>query len=121
MGIDTRIKRDKKYCDRCKYYKGQIAEEDILLKRVECTGVFYSTDKINYNVNKNNFNGVAMVKNETLTLETPDYIPDLEVDDFVKYVDGNLWRVNNIEREDDNDAKWFSNRPQTLTIISLIR
>lgn len=111
------IREPVKGLDRCKYYKGEYTDNNKLSRAEECEGVFYSTDyepiKINNYVN----NGVKH-KDYTVKLITNDYIPDIEIDDYVLYNE-EYWLVTDIQVSDIKDnAKPFL-RHSNETIIGL--
>lgn len=120
MAIDLRNSRNN-YATRCKYYKAEYVDNNTrLIPNAIAKGVFYSKDKVPYREYTENANGVARMKVRTVTIETNDYIPDIEADDFVLY-DGNLWRVHALTKDDLEKNKYYSSRPTTITTIELRR
>lgn len=114
--------RDIRYAqlgDRNKYYKAQYVNQNKLTQNAVCQGVFYSTDNEPMNITSENFNGVSH-KTKRIKIETIDYIPDLEIDDFVLY-NNEIWLVESLDIADlvDN-AKAFKSHPNK-TIIGLKR
>lgn len=115
MARDT---RDPKLgLDRNKYYKAEYVNQNKLTQDAECKGVFYSRD---FEPIKQDVNWVGAVQNKVkrVRLETNDYIPDLETDDFVLY-NGELWLVETLETSDiiDNAKPYL--RHSNKTIVGL--
>ena len=120
MAIDLNSKRNK-HATRCKYYKAEYVDNNTRLKpNAISKGVFYSMDKVPYREYTENANGVARMRVRTVTIETNDYIPDIEADDFVLY-DGNLWRIHALTKDDLEKNKYYSSHPATITTIELRR
>lgn len=120
MARDLRASK-KEFNDRCKWYKAKYVMNKKLVKDAICEGVFYSKDVVDQSESKSVQFGVANQKQARLTIETPDYIGDLTIDDYVLY-DNNLWRVSEIpSKADDNLNKIYSTRPQTLTRLVIVK
>lgn len=119
MGIDTTQRRDV-YNDRCKWYKKTDVSRTKLSADAVAQSVFYSTDTVPL-TETDIAEGNIKRKQFTITIQTPDYIGDMEADDFVLYSDDELWRVKSIVRDDKNESKQFSKRPSVLTTLELIR
>lgn len=120
MAINVNTKRNKN-ATRCLYYKGRMVDNaSKLISNAVAEGVFYALDKIPYKEYTEVVNGVSRIKVKTLTIETSDYVPNLECDDFVLY-EGNLWRVVDITKDDSEKNKFYSSRPATVSTISLRR
>jgi hypothetical protein len=118
MAIDTRTSRSGK-SNRNKYYKKEFVENMKLVQDAKAQGVFYSNDEAPFSSTAIS-SGNIMKKQTTGTLVTEDIVDDLEVNDFVMN-DGNLYLVVSIDREDNDDQKWFSNFPSKITKIRLRR
>lgn len=118
MAIDTRTSRSEK-SNRNKYYKKQYVENMKLVKDAKAQGVFYSNDEQPFTSTAVS-SGNIMRKQTTGTLVTEDIVDDLEVNDYV-LESGNLYLVIGIEREDNDNQKWFSNFPSKITKIRLRR
>lgn len=118
MGIDLRSPR-KEYNVRCKWYKGAYVINQQLVKNAICEGVFYVKDTKDYEEFRETEYGVSSHVVSQVQIETPDYIPDITVNDFVFY-DGALWRVHQIPtKADESPNKKFSSRPKTITTLIL--
>ena len=120
MGRDLRFSK-KEYNTRCKWYKARYVVNQKLIQDAICQGVFYCKDLIDYSESKQVQYGVASARASKLTIQTPDYIGDLSIDDYIDY-DGELWRVAEIPAmADDNPNKIFSTRPKTLTTLVIVK
>ena len=120
MGIDLRPKR-KDFPDRCKWYKAGYVINEKLVKDAICQGVFYSRDIKDYEEYQETEYAVANSIIHKITIETPDFIPEITINDYVLY-DGNLWRVAQIPaKADDSNNKRYSYLPVTLTQLILMR
>ena len=120
MGIDLRAKR-KDFPDRCKWYKGAYVVNQQLVSDAICQGIFYSRDAKDYEEYRQTEFGVSSHTHKKVTIETPDFIPEITINDYVVY-DGELWRVDQIPmKNDDSNNKRYSNRPMTLTQLILVR
>lgn len=119
MGIDTTQHRGV-YNDRCKWYKKTDVSRMNLSVDAIAQGVFYSTDTVAL-TETDIAEGNIKRKQYTITIQTPDYIGDMESDDFVLYSDDEIYRVRSIVRDDKNESKQFSKRPSVLTTLELIR
>lgn len=118
MGINPYTKRTD-YPSRCKWYKAEYVEHGKLVDNAECEGVFYCKDAVDYQEIFDNSFGVAGQIIKTVTIETPDNIPDIHINDYVFY-DGELWRVNSIPSKDDlSKSKFYRSRPQVITRLEL--
>lgn len=113
--------RRNKYNDRCKWYKKLDVNKTITLNPdAVCQGVFYSRDKVSQ-TEEEIVEGNIKKRRYLIAIETPDFVGELETDDFVLYVDDYLWRVQKITRDDANEAKEFSARPSVITILEMWR
>lgn len=120
MGRDLRNSR-KDFPDRCKWYKANYVMNKKLVQDAICEGVFYSRDVVDQSESKQVQFGVANHQQSRLTIETPDYIGEIKIDDFL-LLDGDLWRVTEIPAIKDDDAgKYYSTRPKTLTTLVLLK
>lgn len=118
MGVDLRTKRSE-YNNRCKWYKGAYVINEQLIKNAICEGVFYCKDSKDYEEFRETEYGVSSHTIQQVQIETPDYIPDITINDYV-YYDGALWRVHQIpSKADDTLNKKFSSRPKTITTLIL--
>ena len=106
---------------RCKWYKAKYVMNQKLVKDAICEGIFYCKDTVDYAESKTNQYGFANQKQARLTIETPDYIGDLTIDDYVLY-DNELWRVFEVpSKADDNSNKIYSTRPRTLPTLVIVK
>ena len=106
MAININTKRNKN-ATRCLYYKGQFVDnQSKLISNAVAEGVFYAQDKEPYREYTEVVNGVGRIKVKTLIIQTNDFIPDLETDDFVLY-EGDLWRVVAISKDDQEKNKYY--------------
>ena len=120
MAINLNTKRNK-HSRRCLYYKARYINNNTeLISNAVAEGVFYVMDKVAYKEYTEVLNGVARTKVKTLTIETNDYVPNLDCDDYVLY-EGDLWRVVSVEKDDQEKNKFFSSRAATTTTIELRR
>jgi len=116
MAIDVRTSRKGRF-DRNKYYKATYVTGNKLTSGAIAQGIFYSTDTVAVNV-VIFMNGNVQAKQYTVTIETSDYVGDLEPNDYVLY-SGELWLVVNAIPDDQNKSKEFNSRPVYTTTISL--
>ena len=115
MGIDLRINR-KEYPTRCKWFKAEYVQNERLVRDAVCEGVFYTKDAKDYEEFRD---GVASATIHQITIETPDYIPNITINDYVLY-DGDLWRVHQIPaKADETPNKRYSMRPKMITTLIL--
>lgn len=119
MAVDFTQSRDK-YNDRCKWYKNTSVDKMKLTHDAVAEGVFYSRDTVPL-VIEEVAQGNIKRKQHTLTVETPDTVGDLSTDDYVLYVDGELWLVRKVTSADNDGSKEFSKRPSVMTTIELRR
>lgn len=119
MAVDFRQDRKEKL-NRCKYYKASYINSDRTLKKdAICQGIFYAKDSVPFISQIVNL-GNVLVKQIIGTIETKDFIPDLEANDFVEY-GGDLYIVDKIIPDDENRTKQFSSRPSAVTSIQVRR
>lgn len=119
MAVDFTQNRDN-FNDRCKYYKKTVVSNMKLTVDSVVQGVFYTRDSVPQS-EEEIAQGNIKRKQYRITIETPDIVSDLETDDFILYVDDNLWRVNKVVRDDKSASKEFSKRPSALTTIEMVR
>lgn len=120
MAVNINTKRNK-HSRRCLYYKGRMVDNaSKLISNAVAEGVFYCQDKIPYKEYTEVINGVTRIKVKTLTIETNDFVPNLDCDDFVLY-EGDLWRVVSITKDDQEKNKFYSSRASATTTIELRR
>ena len=118
MAVNLNTKRNK-HATRCLYYKGRMVDNaSKLISNAVAEGVFYAQDKEPYREYTEVVNGISRIKVKTLTIETNDYIPNLDCDDFVLY-EGDLWRVVSITKDDQEKNKFYSSRAATVSTIEL--
>lgn len=118
MGIDINKSRVG-YNDRCKYYEGKYIDHMKLVQDAVAQGVFYSTDAEAMTVEILTVGNVRK-KQYRLTITTEDIISDLEPDYYVLYAD-EIWLVEHITPDDENNSKEFSKRPSNITKIRMRR
>jgi len=118
VAIDTRTSRVGK-SNRVKYYKKDYIDKMKLVSDAKVQGVFYCVDNGPFSSTPISA-GNVMQRQYTGSIKTEDIIDDLDVNDYVLY-DGNLFLVTGIDREDNDDQKWFSNSPSIQTTIRLRR
>lgn len=120
MGIDIRTSRIG-YNDRCKFYKGTYVDHMKLIPDAVAQGVFYSTDAEPMTVEILTTGNIRK-KQYRLTIITEDIVSDLEPDYYVLYGgDDELWLVEHITPDDENNSKEFSKRPSNITKIRMRR
>lgn len=120
MGINIYAKRSD-YPSRCKWYKAQFIDHGKLKPDAKCNGVFYCKDIVQYSEVFDNSFGVTGNLIRSVTIETPDNVFGIEINDYVLY-EGNLYRIATIPESDDlGKNKFYSNRPHTITKLELRR
>ena len=118
MAIDLRTNR-KEYPSRCKWFKASYVVNERLVKNAICEGVFYCKDTKDYEEFRETEYGVSSHVVSQVQIETPDFIPDITINDYVWY-DGALWRVHQIpSKADETQNKKYSTRPKTISTLIL--
>lgn len=90
------------------------AHEDVPFSR------FKAKDVIDYQESSQTQNTVVSRKIEELTIETPMMFDFNERDIVVSLKDDKMWRVSKAITADDGEAKRYSNRPNKVTILTLV-
>jgi len=100
--------------DRNKYYKGVLTNNNKLTRSETVLGIFYSKDYEPVRTLSEVVNGVKHTKT-TVKLLTNDYIPNLEVDDYVLF-DGGYWIVETVDKADivDNAKPYLRHSNQYI-------
>ena len=109
------LREPVKGLNRNKYYKGTLTNGNKLTRATAIQGVFYSRDYEPIRMFNEVVNRVKHTK-KTVKLITNDYIPNLEIDDYV-YYNSEYWLVDSIEIADIKDnAKPFKRRSNQYII-----
>ena len=103
--------------DRNKYYKGTVTANNKLTRSTTVLGIFYSRDVEPIRMFSEINNGFKHTK-KTAKLVTRDYIPNLEIDDYVHY-NNEYWLVDSIDVADIADNAKPYTRHSNETIIGL--
>lgn len=84
-------------------------------------GAFYACDRVNFQNDEQQLNGVSDIGFERLTIETNKRF-DFKKGDRIRSVnDERFWEIINVVVDDDSKAKELSLRPPKVTILTLIR
>ncbi len=85
------------------------------------SSAFYACDRINFQNNERQFNGINNTGIETLTIETRKRL-DFKIGDRVRgVVDERYWEITQVIVDDSARAKELSLRPPKVTILTLER
>lgn len=82
------------------------------------TGHFFANEEDLFRKENQIVAGSFMFESSNVTLSTSDFIPDLEVNDLVKYND-QVYRVSYIRKQPLKKQKQYSNTPSYKTYIAL--
>ena len=84
-------------------------------------GKFFACDRVNFNNDTQQSNGISERGLEHLTIETNKRY-DFKTGDRVKsLVDGRFWEVLTATVDDDGKAKELSLNPPKISVLSLVR
>ena len=84
-------------------------------------GAFYACDRVNFNNNTQQMNGISDIGLEHLTIETNKRY-NFKTGDRVRSVtDERFWEVESVVVDDDSKAKELSLNPPRISILTLVR
>ncbi len=121
INIDSnRAKDGSIYTDKYYWYpKGQSTTH----KQNQDTyyGSFYACDRVDFNNDEQQLNGISDVGLEHLTIETPKRYDFKKGDRIRSITDERFWEVQSATVNDSGIGKELSLRPSRVTILVLVR
>ena len=84
-------------------------------------GCFYACDRVNYQNDEQQLNGVSDIGLEKLTIETNKRYEFKKGDRVRSVTDERFWEILSVVVDDDGKAKELSLRPPRISVLTLIR
>ena len=109
-----------KYPDRCYLYDSSAVKGNMLVKDAQPICRFYKRDKIPFQWQIANFNGIASRREFKGTIETVDHVEQAKPDMFVVDQTGMLYIIADpVISDDANKSKVIGTRPTIKTTMTL--
>lgn len=84
-------------------------------------GAFFACDRVNFNNNTQQMNGISEIGLEHLTIETNKRYNFKSGDRIKSVTDRRFWEVESVVVDDDGRAKEYSLNPPRISTLTLVR